>query len=284
MNAQHGFSCWLVRRAAAAAPPSLAERLEEEWLADLETRQSSASRLLFALGCCWAVPTIARDFPGKALAASAAGGGQATVFYGQHVRPSWSNRPGALFVIVAFHVVVIFAFASIFNGGTPLHEPPIIKGSVLTIPRPVDPPLPKPSKPLVETHVAPLNLPGGIVFAAEPTGITFTGQPEIRIGGSVADVKRVSGGPGAGFPNAEEFYPAAAKRLGEQGVAAVRVCVDGNGRLTELPTVAQSAGSARLDEGALRLALAGSGHYRPATENGRAVNSCFAFRVRFQIR
>ena len=284
MNAQQGFSGWLVRRAAGSAPPSLAGRLEEEWLADLETRRSPASRLLFGLGCWWAVPVIARDFPGKALAAGAAGGSQATVFYGQHTRSSWSNRPGALFVIIAFHVVVIFGFASIFNGGKPLAEPPVIKGRVLPQPRSVDPPLPKPQAPLVETHVAPLDFPDHFVFLAEPTSITFTGQPDIHAGGAMAEVSRVRGGVGAGFPSAEVFYPASAKRLGEQGVAAVRVCVDGSGRLTEMPTVSQSAGSPRLDEGAIRLAQAGSGHYRPATENGRAVSSCFAIRVRFTLQ
>ncbi|MBS0388243.1 MAG: TonB family protein [Proteobacteria bacterium] len=189
-----------------------------------------------------------------------------------------------MFVIIAFHVVVIFTFASIFNGGTPLREPPVIKGRVLPLTRTADPPLPKPTAPLVETHVAPLDFPNQFVFPPESTTITFTGQPDTHVSGPVADVSRVSGGIGAGFPSAEVFYPASAKRLGEQGVADVRVCVDGSGRLTGIPTVSQSAGSPRLDEGAIRLAQAGSGHYRPATENGRAVSSCFAIRVRFMLQ
>jgi TonB family protein len=64
----------------------------------------------------------------------------------------------------------------------------------------------------------------------------------------------------------------------------VQVCVDANGRLTSQPAITQSSGSARLDEGALTLARAGSGHYRATTEDGRAVSSCFPFRIRFEFR
>lgn len=32
-----------------------------------------------------------------------------------------------------------------------------------------------------------------------------------------------------------------------------------------------------------RLAKAGSGHYRPTTENGQPVSSCCAFRIVFRI-
>jgi TonB family protein len=97
-------------------------------------------------------------------------------------------------------------------------------------------------------------------------------------------VTRVQGGPGTGFPNTDDFYPSAAKYLNEQGVATVRVCVDPGGRLTTAPSTEQSSGSPRLDAGALALARAGSGHYRASTEDGRAVDSCYAFRVRFQLQ
>jgi len=67
-------------------------------------------------------------------------------------------------------------------------------------------------------------------------------------------------------------------------VATVRTCVDSKGRLIADPTILQSTGSTRLDEGALRLAKAGSGHYRATMEDGRAVNSCYPFRIRFELR
>jgi TonB family protein len=97
-------------------------------------------------------------------------------------------------------------------------------------------------------------------------------------------VIRVQGGPGSGFPNTDDYYPSIAKRLEEQGVTTVGVCVGADGRLTSVPTIAQTSGSSRLDDGALLLAKAGSGHYRAATEDGRPVNSCYSFRVRFALR
>jgi TonB family protein len=101
---------------------------------------------------------------------------------------------------------------------------------------------------------------------------------------AASSVKRVQGGPGTGFPNTDEYYPASAVRLREEGVAAVQVCVNENGRLSAAPIIAQSSGNAMLDEGALKLAKAGSGHYRTSTENGRPVSDCYAFRVRFELK
>ena len=97
-------------------------------------------------------------------------------------------------------------------------------------------------------------------------------------------VTRVTGGPDRGFPNGEAFYPPASIRLGETGTASVQVCVNAEGRLTAAPVLERSSGSRRLDEAALRLATAGSGHYRPSTEGGRAVSSCYSFPVEFRLR
>jgi TonB family protein len=72
--------------------------------------------------------------------------------------------------------------------------------------------------------------------------------------------------------------------MGEQGIATVQVCVDARGRLTADPTLAASSGSSRLDEASLRVARAGSGHYRPTTENARPVSACYAFRIRFKLQ
>jgi periplasmic protein TonB len=94
----------------------------------------------------------------------------------------------------------------------------------------------------------------------------------------------VIGGPGPGFPDTDPYYPSASRRLGESGIATLRVCVDADGRLASDPAIAHSSGSARLDEGALKLARAGSGHYRSTTENGTPVSYCYPLRVRFELR
>ena len=54
---------WLIHQAAHRAPECLSSRLEEEWLADSESRSSALARLRFAMGCCWATVLIVHDFP-----------------------------------------------------------------------------------------------------------------------------------------------------------------------------------------------------------------------------
>jgi hypothetical protein len=60
--------------------------------------------------------------------------------------------------------------------------------------------------------------------------------------------------------------------------------VGSNGKLTEDPTVAKTSGNARLDEGAVKLAKAGSGHYQPGTEDGQPANTCNMFNIKFELR
>ncbi len=43
-------SHWLIHHAARRAPEFLSSRLEEEWLADLESRSSALSRLALGVG------------------------------------------------------------------------------------------------------------------------------------------------------------------------------------------------------------------------------------------
>ena len=58
-----GVTHWLIHRAARRAPEYLSSRLEEEWLADFESRSSALSRLRFAVGCCWATLVIVNEYP-----------------------------------------------------------------------------------------------------------------------------------------------------------------------------------------------------------------------------
>lgn len=84
----------LIRHAARSAPPALAGRLEEEWLADLAAQPSSFAALSFALGCCWATRVIAREH--RAMKAAFAAGRPKTTVVGQlrshamsRLKPVW---------------------------------------------------------------------------------------------------------------------------------------------------------------------------------------------------
>ena len=278
----------LVRYAARTAPPGLTERLEEEWLADLMGRKGAFSRIRFGLGCCWATRVIAREFGvAAATAANSAAGQSVLIAHGGHDFSWLSRRTLALIAIVFLHAVVFYAYLSGLHPKIVDEPSPPIDGVVLTQQRtpPTAKPLPPPRLATTTFDTLPPP-PFPVNFPADPKTIAPARDPLLPIPTTPQAAKRVvriSGGPGAGFPNTEDFYPPAARRLGEAGAAAVQVCVDSNGRLTANPAIVQSSGIAKLDAGALRLAQAGSGHYRPTTEDGRPVSSCYAFRVRFRL-
>jgi len=285
-----GVSRWLIYHAAARAPQSLSRRLEEEWLADLIARSSAMSRLRFAIGCCWATQVIALEY--QPLSVPVTGAAVAGKHMGAFVRPglgNFSSRSTTMFVVVALHALVFYGLLTTIVHQSPMPpKDPLVNGQVIN-PPPAEPPaIPNPT---IDTWrvVAPTpDFP--------PTQRTDSSDEDVNVGPVTPtppqplqpshphQVTQVQGGPGVGFPNTDDFYPAAARRLEEQGVATVRVCVDGKGRLTADPTTLQGTGSARLDEGALKLARAGSGHYRATTEDGQPVSSCYPLRIRFQLK
>lgn len=277
----------LVRRAARKAPPGLTERLEEEWLADLAARQNTTARIGFGLGCCWATRVIARDF-GVAAAATAgsASGQRLLVAAGGHDFSRFSRRTTALIAIVCLHAAIFYFYLNDFvrsvpaNQARPFATDFFKQAARERLPIPLLPSRLTPTAlPDVPTPNIRLNLP------VDPATITVARPPQPGAVQVVAPepVHLVAGGPGAGFPNTGDYYPPAAIRLNESGTTVVRVCVDPLGRLTANPTIFQSSGTASIDQGALNLARAGSGHYRPSLENGQPVSACYAFRVRFQL-
>jgi len=292
MNKKRGLAGWLIQQAARGAPPLLAERLEEEWLADLAERQGTLARLRLAVGCCWATRVIAHEHCAASVAATATTTGSKTMI--AYARPDvslFSRRTISVLLILGLHVVIIYAFAT--GLARPLLSkliPPII---VVPMPDPErhwdPPPLPQPTLSANKLQVdrEPVDYfppPAREGLEAQPVlpqvGPTLPVSPELppRV------AHREGGGPGKGFPHTDDFYPANALRLGQEGVATVQVCVDEKGRLTAMPTITQSSGTASLDDGAMKLAKAGSGHYRPTTEDGRPVSSCYEYRIGFHVR
>jgi TonB family protein len=285
----NGLTHWLIRRAARSAPEALSGRLEEEWLADLGARPSAWSRARFAIGCCWATQVIALEHAGAraALAGHAAGAKVAIPFLHDNFRPL-SRRAATLALVIGLHIALFYGLVVGLN--LDIKKLLISPLQNLSLPQPHPNVSPPPIPPPTLTHsrldaVVPefLSTQGpdeNTRLQREPP----SDLPPLRPETPPHPVSRVQGGPGSGFPNPDDFYPSAAKRLEEQGIAIVHVCVDANGRLMSDPTTVQSSGSARLDAGALQLARAGSGHYRASTEDGRPVNACYPFRVRFQLR
>jgi TonB family protein len=280
----------LILRAARKAPAPLAARLQEEWLADLASRSGSLPRLRLAIGCCWATAVISRDFSVPQLATSGAASGHRLHLGDLQQRlPLLSRRTLTFILIAGLHVLLIYCFASGFVQHVAASLPEVIH---LTFPQQSKPqPLPPPTattefKPRKIDYLGPPDASQNIEYPPEaPAGA----KP--RDGdGSLHETQvapptphRVVGGPGKGFPTTDDYYPAVSRRLSETGAATVQVCVDTQGRLTAAPMLTRSSGSRRIDDGALNLATAGSGHYRPSTEDGQPVSSCYPYRIRFVL-
>lgn len=282
----------LIRHAARNAPPPLAERLEEEWLADMATRQGQMSRLLLGLGCCWATRIIVAEHCALNVSAASAAAGSRTMTAQAQPNPTLlPRRTTTLVAIIGVHIAVIYAFATgLGHQFIKELQPPLI-ADFLKDGSPKDAPPPPPKIGLVEPRKVDLGPPPDIVIDVGPGPTVISNEAPRTVVGPLlpqpspaVQVKRVSGGPGKGFPNSEDYYPPAARRLGEQGNTAILVCVDPSGKLTAEPKVMQSSGSVRLDEGAIKLARAGSGHYRATTENGTPVSSCYGYLIKFNLQ
>jgi periplasmic protein TonB len=207
----------------------------------------------------------------------------------------FTRRSVVLFAIIGLHLFIAWALATgLARRAIELVAPPIKTEIIEEVPKRDEPPPPPPPQlehPPVE--VPPPDVDIQLPVEPQSTAIadvtdkpvsTAPPPPPAPPPPAPRPVNRQGGGPGTGFPSAEDYYPLASKRFNEEGYVTVHVCVGPNGKLTEDPTVAQTSGTARLDEGAIKLAKAGSGHYRPTTEDGQPVNSCFPFRIKFALR
>lgn len=276
----------LLQRAARRAPPSLAQRLEEEWLADMAARRSALARLRLALGCRWAASVIAHEHGAPKVAAAAPRGFRTLAASAPEDSTFFSRRSAAVLAILALHAVLIYLLTIGIVHRMANPPPTPIATTFTNETHPLEPPPPL-AGPQFQRRT--FELPAPETRIDVPVGTDAIIEPKAQndappAAPAAATVQRVLGGPGKGFPHTTDFYPDGAIRLAEQGTASVQVCVAANGRLTSDPTLAQSSGSRLLDGGALALAKAGSGHYRPTSEDGTAVSSCFPVRVRFTLQ
>ena len=207
--------------------------------------------------------------------------------YAQHDASYLSRRAIAFVAIIGLHVLLIYGFATgLAQRAIAVVSAPLQTDIVQEVQKrdePPPPPPPKMERPPVE--VPPPDV--AINMPAEPQSTAITNVTTQHVTApppAPRAVSRTPGGPGKGFPNTDDYYPPASQRLNEEGSATVKACVDANGKLTEAPAILQTSGSSRLDEGALKLAKAGSGRYKPNLEDGKPVPGCVSFRVKFQLK
>ena len=205
-----------------------------------------------------------------------------------HDSEFFTRRTAVLAAIIALHVFILWALATgLARRAIEVLAPPIqtdIVQEEKTKAEPPPPPPPELRKQVVEVPPPDINIAMPEV-GPQTTAITATPvqKPTAAPPPAPKPGVRVPPKVGKGFPNTDDFYPDASRRLGEEGMSVVHVCVGPNGKLTEAPSLGQSSGSARLDQAAIKVAQAGSGHFMPATEDGKPVTECFNFGIRFKL-
>jgi hypothetical protein len=221
-----GVSHWLIHHAACRAPESLSQRLEEEWFADLAARPGAMSRLRLAIGCCWATQVIALEYPPSSVTVtSSVVEGKLMSAYAQYDMGYFSRRSGTLFLVVSLHAVLFVTTLSHIHGNV-IRDP--LQSRLLENPHPheLPPPLPAPQLKGVKI-VAPMpefDVPRELDTSRDLTPeFGLEPSPPLSRPSPPHVVKQVQGGPGAGFPNPDDFYPELARRMEEQGIATVRV-------------------------------------------------------------
>jgi protein TonB len=198
-----------------------------------------------------------------------------------------TRRGAVLVLIIGLHLFIAWALATgLARRAMEVIAPPIQTDIVEEVKQEKEPPPPPPpefEKPPVEVPPpdVQITLP---VETAPTTAITAVAATQHAPAPPPRPSNRTAAGPGKNFPNCDDYYPPASRRLEEQGVTVIAFCVDGSGKLTGDPTIGQSSGSARLDEAGLKCAKSGSGRYKAPTEDGKAVAGCGRFAVRFQIK
>jgi periplasmic protein TonB len=200
----------------------------------------------------------------------------------------FSRRAIVFIVIVAFHVLLAWAMAiGLARKVVEVIAPPIQTDLIEEIEQrdtPPPPPPPEFERPPVEVpppEVA-IDIPVDTQTSTAITDVTDRPVPMAPPPPPPPRQVKKAGVDQKRFPSSEEYYPAASKRLGEEGSPTVRACVGPNGKLTEEPTIAQTSGSARLDEGAIKLAKAG--RYIAGSVDGQPTTECINFRVKFELK
>lgn len=200
--------------------------------------------------------------------------------------PHLSQRAIVLGAIVGFHVLLAYLLATGLGASViQVITPPLIMQPYEEPTERVDPPPPPP----VDFDRVPIEVPPPVTAINEATddgnrisAVIDTGPPKVDPVPIAPRVEPIHLVGKHSLPNTEDFYPPVARRLGIEGATNVQVCVDERGRMVNKPTVLQSSGDARLDQGALQVAQAGK--YARSARGETFVPNCYAFRIIFTMK
>ncbi len=195
-----------------------------------------------------------------------------------HVQQNTQQRSLGIFIVIAFHVLLIWGLANGLGIAiTKVFTPDPIK--VNQVKNPVTPPPPvdliEPTLPTEKIIVDP-NTP---IVDFEPTvGPVViergTGEPIIPTVPDISKPKLIK----ATKPD----YPLAASRLGEEGATGLNLFITPEGRVGEVQ-IFSSSGSPRLDEAAVKHAKR-NWSFSACTEGGKAVGCWFKTKLVWELK
>src|ERR1700757_3235872 len=204
-----------------------------------------------------------------------------------HDTEFFTRRTLVFAAIVGLHVFILWAFATgLARKAIEVLAPPIqtdIVQEEKTKSEPPPPPPPELRKEVVEVPPPDISIAMPEV-GPQTTAITARVEQPKPAPVARAAIAATAVGLGKGFPNVDDYYPDASRRLGEEGLTVVDICVGPDGKLTEPPKVGKTSGHERLDQAAVKVATLGSGRFNPATEEGKPITKCTQLPIRFKLR
>ena len=196
---------------------------------------------------------------------------------------NWASRRGiAVIILILFHVILFWGLKNGF--AMQIIEslaPPIIVDMIqekVEDEAPPPPPPPKMELPPVEIPppVVDINIPMDAAPTTAITNVTDRPPPAPPPPPAAAPPPRPPAEAVArNQPSVNDYYPPTSQRLGEEGVARVKICVGTNGRVTTA-TIDGTSGFDRLDEAALKVAKLY--RFNPVTDE-----VCNTLPVRFKL-
>ncbi|HTT07041.1 MAG TPA: TonB family protein [Steroidobacteraceae bacterium] len=206
-----------------------------------------------------------------------------SAYYPQQSQGLFSKRAIVFIAIIAFHALIIYAFATgLANNGARIINT-ILQTNIIQTQKVQELPPPPP-------HVD-LKVPPPVSVVAPEVTINIPVAPPVI---HVAPVVKAAPAPihvapvpiipvstkGISEPDTNDYYPDASRRNNEEGRGIVHICVDTRGRVSEA-RIATSTGHPMLDDAAVNLAKAY--RFRPATQGGKPVTECTGLPVRFNL-
>ena len=198
-----------------------------------------------------------------------------------------SGRKATIFgIIVAFHVLLVWALATslgIIQVDRP--PPPIIAEILEEIQEEDEPPPPPPAIETPPPYVPPPDIVVDVpVDAPSTTALTNVTNVKPAPPPPPAAKAAVKKAPEIDPKFKRRFqpeYPPTSRRLGEEGSVVLQVLVGPDGKVQD-GTVQTSSGFPRLDEAALKHALR-AWRFTPGTEDGAPVTTWHSVKVTFKI-